>query len=87
MKYAVEIGSGAMIYIPSFIKIVSGIQKLMGAGFTDRSLLSFFKNKEGRLINKKVMDSQEPTLHWFQIIICFYVSTSIKPVKILMGNC
>jgi hypothetical protein len=24
MKYAIEMGSGAMIYIPSFIKIVSG---------------------------------------------------------------
>jgi hypothetical protein len=33
VKYAVEMGSGAMIYIPSFIKISSGIQKLMG--FTD----------------------------------------------------
>jgi hypothetical protein len=30
MKYAVEIGSGAMIYIPSFIKSGSGIQKLIG---------------------------------------------------------
>jgi hypothetical protein len=30
MKYAVEISSGAMIYIPSFIKIGSGIQKLLG---------------------------------------------------------
>jgi hypothetical protein len=34
MKYAVETGSGAMIYIPSFIKIGSGIQKLMGRGHT-----------------------------------------------------
>jgi hypothetical protein len=30
MKYAVEIRSGVMIYIPSFIKIGSGIQKLIG---------------------------------------------------------
>jgi hypothetical protein len=30
MKYAVEMGSGAMICIPSFIKIGSGIQKLKG---------------------------------------------------------
>jgi hypothetical protein len=30
MKYAIEMGSGVMIYIPSFIKIGSGIQKLMG---------------------------------------------------------
>jgi hypothetical protein len=34
MKHAVEMGSGAMIYLPSFIKIGSGIQKLMG-GLTD----------------------------------------------------
>jgi hypothetical protein len=50
MKYAVEMGSGSMIYIPSFIKIGSGIQKLIGkATKTHRqhgdiiSLLSFFK--------------------------------------------
>jgi hypothetical protein len=30
MKYAIEMGSSAMIYIPSFIKTGSGIQKLMG---------------------------------------------------------
>jgi hypothetical protein len=29
MKYAVGTGSGAVIYIPSFIKTGSGIQKLM----------------------------------------------------------
>jgi hypothetical protein len=29
MKYAVEMGSGAMIYFPSFIKIGSGFQKFM----------------------------------------------------------
>jgi hypothetical protein len=29
MKYAVEMGSGVMTYIPSFIKIGSGIQKLL----------------------------------------------------------
>jgi hypothetical protein len=30
MKYAVEKGSGAMIYIPNSIKIGSGTQKLIG---------------------------------------------------------
>jgi hypothetical protein len=30
MKYAAQMGSGAVIYIPSFIKIGSGIQKLIG---------------------------------------------------------
>jgi hypothetical protein len=29
MKYAVEMGSGALIYIPSFIHIGSGIQELI----------------------------------------------------------
>jgi hypothetical protein len=29
MKYTVEMGSGDMIHIPAFIKIGSGIQKLM----------------------------------------------------------
>jgi hypothetical protein len=32
MKYAVDMGSGAMIYVPNFIKTGSGIQKLMGGG-------------------------------------------------------
>jgi hypothetical protein len=34
MKYAVEMGSVAMIYIPGFIKTGSGIQKIIG-GFAD----------------------------------------------------
>jgi hypothetical protein len=49
MKYAIEMGSGAMIHIPRFLKIGSGIQKLIG--FTDRqhsdfiSLLLFFQKR------------------------------------------
>jgi hypothetical protein len=35
MTYAVEKGSGAMIYIPSFINIGSGIQKLLERGYSD----------------------------------------------------
>jgi hypothetical protein len=34
MKYAVEMGSGSMIYISSFVNTGSGIQKLIG-GYTD----------------------------------------------------
>jgi hypothetical protein len=30
MNYAVEIGLGTMLYIPSFVKLGSGIQKLGG---------------------------------------------------------
>jgi hypothetical protein len=54
-KYAVERDSGVKIYIPSFIKIGSGFQKLMGRGYRHRqsgdriSLLLFFKNEENRL--------------------------------------
>jgi hypothetical protein len=56
MKYAIEMGSGAMIYMLRFIMIGSGIQKLIGGNSQthrqhgDRiSLLSFFPNKEIRL--------------------------------------
>jgi hypothetical protein len=35
VEYTFEMCSGAMIYIPSFIKIGSGIQKLIG-GYKDR---------------------------------------------------
>jgi hypothetical protein len=39
MKYVVEMGSGAMIYTPSYVKIGSGIQKLKG-GFTESMVVS-----------------------------------------------
>jgi hypothetical protein len=35
MKYAVEMPSGAMIYVPSFIKISSSIQNVIGGGYRD----------------------------------------------------
>jgi hypothetical protein len=41
MKYAVEMASGAMIYISIFVKIGSGIQKLC-ARFGRRLLWSVF---------------------------------------------
>jgi hypothetical protein len=46
-------GSGAVIHVPSFIKIGSGIQKLIaGIRRQQRDLISlfFFQNKESRLI-------------------------------------
>jgi hypothetical protein len=58
MNYAVEIGSGDMIYIPSFLNIGSGIQKLiMGDRHTDKKVIDpislfsffFFKIRENRL--------------------------------------
>jgi hypothetical protein len=48
-------GSGVVIYVPSFVEIGSGIQKLIGGIHRHReqrdliSLLYFFQNKESRL--------------------------------------
>jgi hypothetical protein len=39
MKYAVERGSGAMIYIPSFIKIGSDTELLIGGQTDTRSMV------------------------------------------------
>jgi hypothetical protein len=56
MKYAIEMGSGTMICIPSFIKIDSAIQRLIGRDTQahrqrsgSKSLFLFFQNKENRL--------------------------------------
>jgi hypothetical protein len=42
MKHAIVMGSGAMIYMPSFINTGSGIQKLIGAihRHTDSNVIS-----------------------------------------------
>jgi hypothetical protein len=55
MKYAVETESGAMICMPSFIKIGSSIQKLMGreGGYTQT--------------HKTACRSHKPTLIFFKI--------------------
>jgi hypothetical protein len=49
MKYAVEMGSGIIVYIPSFINIGSVIQKLIGRIHRQHgdliSLLLFFQNR------------------------------------------
>jgi hypothetical protein len=54
MKYAIETGSGAMMYIPSFIKIGSAIHthRLHDDSI---SLLSFLETKESELIRIKCM--------------------------------
>jgi energy-coupling factor transporter transmembrane protein EcfT len=45
MKYAVEMGSGAMIYIPSFIETGSDILKLIrGRGFTNTEKQTAWKS-------------------------------------------
>jgi hypothetical protein len=55
--YAIGMGAGARIYIPGFVKIGSGVQKLFGGIYiqTHRlqddliSLILFFQNKESNL--------------------------------------
>jgi hypothetical protein len=61
MKCVVDMGSGAMIHIPSFIKIRLGIQKLMRRERDSRTqygdlinLLLFFQNGESRLMKLDV---------------------------------
>jgi hypothetical protein len=60
MKYAIERGSGAGMYVPSFIKFGSGIKKLMGGGglhrrtdtktgFTLHKSALYFQNQESKL--------------------------------------
>jgi hypothetical protein len=45
MKYAVEMGSGALMCVPSLIKIGSGIQKLMGGGDSQTAIPIFASKK------------------------------------------
>jgi hypothetical protein len=55
MTYAIEMGSGVIVYIPSFIKIGLCIWKLIGGGGIHRQdgdckcLLLFYQNIESRL--------------------------------------
>jgi hypothetical protein len=52
MKYAVEMGLSAMIYIPSFVKTGSGIQKLMAEGaYTYRHAPTHRHTQQGDLIS------------------------------------
>jgi hypothetical protein len=58
-------GSGAMIYIPSFIKIGSCFQKPLGEGvdiqteWGSYNLTSLFQNKEGKLIKTIKISAKE----------------------------
>jgi hypothetical protein len=54
MKYAVETASDALMYIPSFIKIYSGIQNLIG-GHTDTQTVRKLHNPTFIFQNKKRM--------------------------------
>jgi hypothetical protein len=68
MKYATEMGSAKMIYIPSSIKIGSAIQTLIRGIHRHAehrqhtgciSLLSFFKNKDSMLKTEQFRTSKQ----------------------------
>jgi hypothetical protein len=50
MNNAADMGSVAMIYVPSFVDIGSEIQKLTEGVYTDKAC---FQNKESRLKRKR----------------------------------
>jgi hypothetical protein len=71
MKYAIKMGLGVMIYIPSFRKIGSGIQKWIGeyidtqtARWYHEPAFIFFRNKKSRL-------------KWLSIIVIFFFFIAI----------
>jgi hypothetical protein len=60
MKYSVEINAGAMIYVLSFTKFGSAVQKLMAEGYTETRRawrlykpVLIFQKKENMLKKKK----------------------------------
>jgi hypothetical protein len=61
MKYAVEVGSGAMICVQILIKIASGIQKLVGEINREQgdciSPLLLLQNKESRVKNIPLIET------------------------------
>jgi hypothetical protein len=66
-SYAVKVGLGTVIYVASFIKVGSGVQKLTVGGYIQthtnkhkrratrsHKLTPFFQKKEGRLETKRL---------------------------------
>jgi hypothetical protein len=85
MKYAVKMGSGSVVYIPSFIKIGSGIQKLMRGGGDSQtyrqhddliSLLLFLRNKESRLKQSRSFILFSLICFYFERFLCFFYKIS-----------
>jgi hypothetical protein len=62
MKYAIAAGSGAVICIPSYIKIGSGIQRFKG-GFID---------------TQTAWSSHKPTFISRHSLFCFFLSKEVK---------
>jgi hypothetical protein len=77
LKYAIEMGSGAMIYLPRFIKIGSAIQKLIGGckqthrQHGDRiSLFPFLQNNNRPKNGHYSLSIQFNTNYHLYVVIC-----------------
>jgi hypothetical protein len=67
MTYAVEIGSGAVIYIPSFIKTGSGIQRLLLVTVAERSKASTaFARSEAGIVGSNLTQGVDV---WYVYVI------------------
>jgi hypothetical protein len=57
MNYAVEMGSDTMLYVPSFVKTGSGIQKLIGGSprYTIEKRLDGPQSRSGRRVEEKIL--------------------------------
>jgi hypothetical protein len=64
MKYAVQIGSDAMIFIPSFIKTCSGTQKLMGGYANMDSIGSYPRKLFGVRKTERVANDEKKVREW-----------------------
>jgi hypothetical protein len=88
MKYAVEVGSCAIIYMPNFIEIGSGIQKLIvetHRHYGDRiSLLLFFRNMENRLMKYYPGRPRNCGLSFWRVQGIFQTSSGTHPASYLM---
>jgi hypothetical protein len=72
MKYAFEMGSSGMTYILSFVKIGSGIQKLIG-GYRDKqhgdcmNPLLFFRIRK---VRRKLYYGLNSLRIWYMAVFC-----------------
>jgi hypothetical protein len=87
MKYSVQTGSGAIIFIPSFVDTGSAIQKLATGGTKTYgqhgdhiSLLLYFQNKQSRqklpnliLPSYTKWTKTSATGHFFRNVIILYI--------------
>jgi hypothetical protein len=76
MTYDVEVDSGTMIYIPSFIRIVSGIRDLIKGIHRQHSesarLFQFFFSQQG---NRLRMEGMEEVIHPLHLRLILTVSS------------